>query len=376
MTCWGDAYAKSCKACEIKPLESVLDQKADESKEGDECVELMLNGNALELFENRLQGSHVKALAEAVKSSKVQVPVLNLSHNDLDDSSVASIVDIIVHGKVQTLELRDNRIGLQGLEELLKTLASDGAVSVKHLGLSFNPLGNAGGMAIAKFLLSNNTLAHLDIGSTEQETESLIALAEALCYNSTLQSICVDNPRVFSHDDETNTHFANMLVQNKRLEHLSLVSHRIRCSGAAILADALKLNKTLRTLNLAKNQISVQGARALARVILSPSIRLTTLDLTANRIADQGAAAIGGALEYNKHLQHLGLRGNTIRDAGLAAVAQGLSVNTALATLTLWGNDFGDTSAQLFYDLGNDSTVSLDVLFWLADDGTVQVALH
>jgi Ran GTPase-activating protein (RanGAP) involved in mRNA processing and transport len=67
-------------------------------------------------------------------------------------------------------------------------------------------------------------------------------------------------------------------------------------SGAAALAEALKVNLGLQKLNLVGNDIGDSGAAAIARALFQHST-LQQLDLRDNRICDAGVAAFEQSLE-------------------------------------------------------------------------------
>lgn len=71
-----------------------------------------------------------------------------------------------------------------------------------------------------------------------------------------------------------------------------------------------------------------------------------------NKIGDTGAAAIAEALRVNCALANLNLAGNPyspeakIGDAGAAAIASALRVNGALTTLNVQSNDLSEDSSK------------------------------
>jgi hypothetical protein len=70
-----------------------------------------------------------------------------------------------------------------------------GGAVLQVLNLAFNPLGEAGGQALAAMLEKNTTLRVLELGNTDLGIKSLVRLASALAsHNRTLQYLSVESP--------------------------------------------------------------------------------------------------------------------------------------------------------------------------------------
>jgi len=367
-------YSACCAAIDVQPCALVLDaisRVTDPETHTRRGVDLRLRGESLALFERRLHDEDVQALAAAVRETGIVISVLDLSNNELSDGCANSLEDLLLFGQIEEFCIAKNKLTCDGLSMILQIIES-GRSSLQALDVSCNPLERDGGMRVARFIVSDRALRHLNLSSCELETDSLIAIATALRENSSLEAIGLDNPRTFSHDDEITVHIASMLQVNATLQELTLRQHRMRCSGASILADAILSNSTLRSLDLACNEISVEGAEALARVVVAVDCHVESLLLGANRVANDGAAAIGAALEFTNCLRELDLSNNRISDEGLSGIAMGLAVNSSLAKLKLWGNLFGPSSSKLFYQLVEGRfkhlSVALDFLPHVPED--------
>lgn len=385
-----ESYRGACKACGVNPYEKIIDivrerlsnesAYSSESKGSDKesklegkshslsaQIEVEICGNSLDLFNSRFQNSDIQAFSSAVKSSGLLLESLDLRYNNLTAPSAQAIADLVLFGQLQRLVLTSNSLNDQALGPLVDALIG-GKASLVELNLSFNEIGSAGGRLLAPYLglpSSICSLQVLDLGNTEQDTDSLVALACALQKNTSLRVLNLDNPRVFSLNDEVTTHIANVIRHHPKLEDISLGKQRIRCSGAAILAEALYENERIRCLRLRGNQISIQGGQALAKLLLSPTCRLELLDLEANPIA-RGAEALSDALAYTESLQTLCLSNCSIVDESLAQLARGMAANGTVSRLTVWGNHFGPASSKLFYNLYNGRfkhcNVQLDII--------------
>ncbi|RHY33558.1 hypothetical protein DYB32_001557, partial [Aphanomyces invadans] len=247
--------------------------------------------------------------------------------------------------------------------------------TIRVLNLRRNPLGNEGGLHVARMLEINSNLADLDIGDTDIGHGSLIAISGALRHNTALARINLDNPVLKTLEEEALQHVGKMLQVNATLTHVSLCKHQITDVGAQVLAERLLDNHTLTCLHLRANRIGGFGSEALAALLLSDS-RIVELDLTANRIGNDGAQAFETVLEVSTRLQVLCLGHNSIEDAGLARLANGVARNShsALTKLIVWGNDFGDVAPEQFHNLlQHNVALHTDVQTYVVD-GKVHVA--
>jgi hypothetical protein len=175
------------------------------------------------------------------------------------------------------------------------TLASNRTLT--NLCLSYNSIGDATALAIAKALESNDTLTNLNLSYTK----SYMGDERALAISTALES-------------------------NRTLATLNLCGCKIGSVGAAAIAKSLGCNSTLTNLYLEWNQISNAGAEAIAKA-LGCNSTLATLYLAWNRINCAGALAIAEALESNSTLTILDLHGNGISVAGQKAIGDAVCKN-------------------------------------------------
>jgi hypothetical protein len=131
------------------------------------------------------------------------------------------------------------------------------------------------------------------------------------------------------------------LQQNSSLRELQIWID-IGDSGAAAIAEALKLNTILQRLDIKNNQVGDSGAAAIAEA-LKLNATLQHFSLYSNRIGDSGATAIAEALKLNTSLQQLYLYSNRIGDSGATAIVEALKLNSSMRVLFLGNNTFGYT---------------------------------
>jgi len=111
----------------------------------------------------------------------------------------------------------------------------------------------------------------------------------------------------------------------------------VNSAGAINLADALKYNTTLESLGLDGSNIGNEGAVALAKA-LKYNNTLKILELNNCNIDDVGGVALAEVLKVNKTLEILQLDRNNIGDTGGQALAEALKYNNTLTHLELHEN--------------------------------------
>ena len=133
-----------------------------------------------------------------------------------------------------------------------------------NINVNFNNLGKDVGFRIMSALATNDTLTSLNMGNTELDQRGICALAIALRSNTTLRSVDISSPRLFSISEEATVHLAQALCENHTVEELSLAKHGTQDFGAEWLARALEANRGLTRLDLSGNKIGTTGCAALA----------------------------------------------------------------------------------------------------------------
>ena len=122
---------------------------------------------------------------------------------------------------IKHINLKGNQIGEEGATKLADCLTADGGGGggVLTLDLNGNPIGEGGALQFADMLKMNMTLTDLDLGNTEMGTKGVIAIATSLNEsNRTLLRLNIENPRLYSVQEETTLHVARMLAMNSTLQ--------------------------------------------------------------------------------------------------------------------------------------------------------------
>jgi Ran GTPase-activating protein (RanGAP) involved in mRNA processing and transport len=370
-------------------------EKAKQTQEEKPGLVLALAGNTREGFHHRLRNIQLVALANALHKSHVPGLIgLDLRYNhlgeheeDTGEDEADSVGEEDEEGardereflldtasslgrllqptpayacQISELNLQGNRIGSESCRLLCAALDAAGAASpLRKLNLNGNPLGPVGGHAIAALLGSSTCpLMELDVGNTDLDVSSLIAIAQSLRVNRGLEALNLDNPIVKTKEEEAIQYIGKALQVNRVLTNLSLAKHQMTDHGAQVLAERLLDNRTLRRLVLRANRIGSTGASALAALLLRHPT-LAEFDLSANRIGDAGAKAFALVLRANMAtpLEVLSLCYTSLTDEAVASLVtaclrpQNPEAGSRLRCLLLWGNIFGPKTSPLMLEL-------------------------
>lgn len=357
------SYHDKCKESNLTVHPNVLEQLGDPDQR---LRELNLPGNSTAMFENRITNRQWICIAKTiVDCSTCELDRIDLRYNELgqvDSESDAMDVSLsaayamaqVLQGtalyscQLTYLDLRGNTLDAQWCKIMCSALLENETVEV--LNLNGNPIGNAGGLAVAEVLEASTTLLDVDLGNTDQQHDSIVALSNAMSKNKSVERLSLESPLKDSKEDEASQHIAKMLQTNTTLKSINLGKHHLTDHSAQVLSERLLDNSTLHELNLRANKIGSAGCEALAALLMKQTA-IKKLDLSANRICCEGARALGAALECNETLECLKLNYCSIADKGLQYIAMGMKSNAAVRELYIWGNEFAQPSAHGFFEL-------------------------
>ena len=207
----------------------------------------------------------------------------------------------------------------KGMEIISKALSDNQSLPLERLELECEgTFTDTAADCLAQFITNTTTLQHFTIHHCTFSAHGLLALAQALHHNSTLQEKkSLEELTVTVDGDNEAKDYAQLLVEypymvdNIDWERQEEYIHNISDDGAVALAHALHHNCTLKELDLSNNNISDGGAVALAHA-LHRNCTLERLDLSNNSISDAGAVALAQALHHNSTLERLYLYGNDV----------------------------------------------------------------
>jgi len=358
--------------------------------EGIKAVAMMLaDGKALPNLETlSLNCDHINALTVKARNRTFQLEnskgIYADRRGDVPCKGIKELIEILADSKVllrlETLNLKDNRIGVDGLKALAKMLADGNAPpNLETLNLHCRPWWYsiydheeamelatrcAGGTSLQKLKL-------LDLGYQRISDGGVQAFFEMLAGGEALQNLQALDLSGNSLGAKGMKAFATMLSHGTSLQDLKTLNLNrcISVEGMQALATVLvdgKALPNLETLNLRRNSIGDEGMQALSKALADGNAlqNLKMLDLSYNRIRDQGVKALVKVLADGKALQnlesltiqvtipqgYLNLNGicnphvikkkkkkiqevNCIGDEGMAALEKLLADGTALANL-------------------------------------------
>ena len=346
--------------------------------------------------------SHAGALALAAALEKNET----LGHLSFGDVEIGHrefriLIDVLKKkSNLHTLDFKAlNLIDCMSFSILENFLKENASLQYLLLNTQHQHLGDAGAIALARALQTNQQLRHLHLNSCKIGNVGIQALADALKINNTLSALslegnAIDGTGIAMLADalETNTslrmlHFEDLRNPIGHPNYGALMTIR-RCLSRNLIhqiinilqgndpiqkktkaaediirqfhyqreyiqinaEEIIKLMETLEEypplMELARSKIFLQREEIKALIdALKTNRTLKSLNLSYHKIDDVIATALAEALKNNQSLQRLVLRGNQIGDAGATALAEALKTNQSLQQLLLDSNQIGTAGA-------------------------------
>ncbi|KAF4046496.1 EF hand [Phytophthora infestans] len=280
-------------------------------------------------------------LASCAAKNQVVVPflirnrntkVFDFSFQSLGDASISAFAKCLVHDLpyVEEIRVRDNRLGDDGLNELLRAV-SEGSLTMnlRRLDISQNQIGPKSAQTLQSYLVSPAcTLEMLHVDNADIDDHECAAFMTAFEKNQSIKRLWMSRNCI------------------GKAENLNVVQPNFTTGGEAI-AKMLHVNPVLIHLDLSWNYLRLESSIALANSIRDNGT-LVELKLAYNACSDAGAMMFGEALRFNKSLQMLDLSYNSIGVKGAMVLANAIRSNCTLRTLQLNGNNIGREGGQLF----------------------------
>ena len=293
--------------------------------------------HTFDLYGNGLLDSGIVPILQMIsEDSAGSVHSLDLGDNGLSQPSAAALRllinsstspledngDSLHHVPIRDLRLARNALHGAACHTLLSTppdgAAASSALGLHSLTLSFNPLGAAGGQAIAAALSSERLpqLRSLQLHGCQLGSEGAKSLGLSL-------------------------------RDAVSLTHLDLCDNGLFDEGACAIAAALPTAPhALSELLLSRNAMGDASAHAIATSLVKRpnSCRLRLLTLSHNKMRDASAVALSEALGAhpskggNRTLEVLDLRGNKLGASAAIALGDVLVANATLTSLDLGAN--------------------------------------
>ena len=159
---------------------------------------------------------------------------------------------------LRVLKIGGNFLSCQATQVIITSLCQN--CTLNELGIRLNDL-NIDNSHISLELLPSLIqlpLMRLSLGSCELGPEEMCVIARALCGNSKLEILELQNNPI---RDEGAIALANTLMQNKTLKHINLNECEITEQGAQALQNSLEHNDTLLHLHLSSTSMKITDKR-------------------------------------------------------------------------------------------------------------------
>jgi len=263
-----------------------------------------------------------KIFSEKVLFNNNTLLTVSLSRNQLGDDGCIELCQGFLnsHNKtIKNLNLIDNGIGPRGIKEGIAKLLKWEVVgnstdsmdsvnihcSIKELDLSYNKIGDEGGIAIGEVLKDNVGLRKINLSNTDIGDETIISICDSLKQTIT-EEIVKAQPGLISTTENSKT------VTTSTITTLMLNNNNITSKSCPALASILSVSPRLKKITLINNNIGDEGIKILTTEGLNTfdnSGKLEILDLSKNNITFEGFKYI---LQYIPKVKIITLHNNRI----------------------------------------------------------------
>ncbi|XP_073699608.1 NACHT, LRR and PYD domains-containing protein 3-like [Garra rufa] len=276
--------------------------------------------NTLSLWDCSITEKQCLILTSALKSNPSHLRELKLSCNELGDSGVKNLSDLLMNPQFKLEKLDLCRCSITEKQCLILTSALKSNPShLRELNLSGNKLGDSGVKNLSDLLMNPQfkleKLVLYDCSITEKQC---LILTSALKSNpSHLRELNLSGNNL---GDSGVKNLSDLLMNPKfKLEKLVLWRCSITEKQCLILTSALKSNPShLRELDLSWNELGDSGVKNLSDLLMNPQFKLEKLDLHVCCITEKQCLILTSALKSNpSHLRELNLSGNPITNTGV-----------------------------------------------------------
>lgn len=202
----------------------------------------------LNFAENKLGSKGTHKIYESLQDPHVNLKSLDLGNNQLGDQAVRLLIECLLNRcTLEHLDLRRNRIfhAAKAVGELLRI-----STPLRSLNLSWNNIRGEPAQHLAKCMMENITLVHLDMS---------------------------DN--TLGNNGNADAELGACLATNKSLRHLDISNNHVRGKSILVYVNGLQQNTVLETLVLRGNPIGIFGAESILRAVSSGSIAKCQIDI-------------------------------------------------------------------------------------------------
>nr|XP_021325111.1 uncharacterized protein LOC569265 isoform X1 [Danio rerio] len=305
--------------------------------------------NTLMLSSCKITDEGYSAVTSALKSNPSHLRELNLRENKLGGFGVKNLSDLLMKPqfKLKILDLYNCSITEEQCEILTSALKSN-PTNLRELNLSWNNLGDSGVKNLNNLLMETQfKLEKLHLYGCSITEKQCVILTSALKSNpSHLRELELSMNKL---GDSAVKNLSDLLMKAQfKLEKLNLFRCSITEKQCVILTSALKSNPShLRELDLSWNKLGPSAVKNLNDFLMKTQFKLEKLHLWCCSITEQQCVILTSALKSNpSHLRELNLSRNEIRNTGLNLLCDVLKDSQCkLEILSLWNCGITDVSS-------------------------------
>jgi len=280
------------------------------SEKGAEYLVPLLETNRflsfLNLSGNRIGDKGIQLILAAVSKGNTMVS-LDISQNSITGDSADAISFCLTECKpLKRLNLWGNQLGNACIEKISNAFAEK-SCHVEDLNLRCTGISSLGFRFIFKtMVMGAKYLAKLNLEDNEigpLEKPFTVAM-NGIAGSPSLKWLSLRNCGLNDYFGEC---LAKGLLANQHLTHLNLSKNDLTDSTAFIFAEVLS-NKisVLKELNLSKNMIGDSGAIAMAGM-LSVNEKLKNINFSANFLSEKSGRALQSTMQTNKTIETITL---------------------------------------------------------------------
>ncbi|ETO65697.1 hypothetical protein F444_17023 [Phytophthora nicotianae P1976] len=229
-----------------------------------------------------------EALGNALQLLPVPVQTLSMKNVGVSGSGSSAIMGGIVMKHLKHLNFSDNRLGTKGALTIYRMLENP-QINLKSLDLGNNQLGDQAVKTLMQCLLNRCTLEHLDL-RRNHIFHAAISIGELLRITTPLSSLNLSWNNIRG---EPAQHLARCMMENLTLTHLDLSDNTLGNNGKADadLGVCLATNKSLRFLDISNNHVQAKSMLVLVNGLQQNTV-LETLVIRGNPIGFIGGEAV------------------------------------------------------------------------------------